>query len=83
MAWLRLSRRFAVRLVAGLLALILATTLGAGVPAYWLTRSQLQSQARAQVADAHRATLSLLQATQTRLATWLFCLPSDPPSAAC
>lgn len=76
--WLGISRRFAFRLVAGLLALVLITTLGAGVPAYWLTRSQLQSQARTQVADAHRATLALLQANQTRLTTLASLLAERP-----
>jgi PAS domain S-box-containing protein len=59
--------RFSTRLVLGLVALILATTLSAGVPAYLLTRTQLERQAEDQVETIRHATLSLLQAEQNRL----------------
>jgi PAS domain S-box-containing protein len=55
------------RLVAGLVVLIIITTLSAGVPAYILTRSQLEQQARGQVQATQRATASLYAAAQNRL----------------
>jgi PAS domain S-box-containing protein len=58
---------FSAQLVLGLVGLVLVTTLSAGVPAYWLTRTQLERQARAQVANIQQATLSLLQAERNRL----------------
>jgi PAS domain S-box-containing protein len=58
---------FSAQLVLGLVGLVLVTTLSAGVPAYWLTRTQLERQARAQVASIQQATLSLLQAERNRL----------------
>lgn len=59
--------RFSTRLLLGLFVLILLTTLSAGIPAYWLTRTQLERQAWSQVEGAQRATLSLLLAEQERL----------------
>lgn len=56
-----------MRLLLGLIALILLTTLSAGIPAYWLTRTQLERQAWSQVESARSATNSLLQAEQVRL----------------
>ena len=56
-----------MRLLLGLIALILLTTLSAGIPAYWLARSQLERQAWSQVDSAQRATGSLLQAEKARL----------------
>lgn len=58
---------FATRLLLGLIALILLTTLSAGIPAYWLTRTQLERQAWSQVRNAQVATDSLLQAEKVRL----------------
>ncbi|MBK8899780.1 MAG: PAS domain S-box protein [Anaerolineaceae bacterium] len=58
---------FSVRLLLGFMVLIGLTTLSAGVPAYWLTRSQLERQAWSQVASAQVATQSLLAAEQERL----------------
>ncbi len=55
------------RLVAGMVVLIILTTLSAGVPAYLLTRSQLEQQAWQQVAATQRATASLYTAAQNRL----------------
>jgi signal transduction histidine kinase len=60
-------RSFSLRLLLGLFVLILLTTLSAGIPAYWLTRSQLERQAWSQVDNAQKATRSLLQAEQSRL----------------
>jgi PAS domain S-box-containing protein len=60
-------RRFSTRLLLVFLGLILLTTLSAGVPAYWLTRTQLEQQAWAQVSAGQQATHSLLLAEQARL----------------
>lgn len=62
-----LPRSFSTRLILGAFALILLTTVSAGIPAYWLTRAQLERQAWSQVDGAQRATRSLLQAEQDRL----------------
>src|SRR5262245_22348570 len=58
---------FSARLAFGLVAVVLVTTLAAGAPAYWLTRSQLERQAELQVLNLRRATRSLLDAEQERL----------------
>ena len=50
---------FSVRLVAGLAALVLITTLSAGVPALWIARSQLERQAGEHLLAVQRATASL------------------------
>lgn len=62
---------FSVRLLLGFMILIALTTLSAGLPAFWLTRSQLERQAWSQVASAQAATQSLLAAEQERLANQL------------
>lgn len=62
---------FSVRLLLGFMVLIGLTTLSAGVPAYWLTRSQLERQAWSQVASAQVATQSLLAAEADRLSNQL------------
>lgn len=59
--------RFSTRLLLGVLSLVLLTTLSAGIPAYWITRSQLEAQAWNQVQAGQQATLSLLWAEQSRL----------------
>lgn len=56
----------ATRLAIGLVILIMITTLSAGVPAYLLTRSQLEAQAWQQVEASQRATESLYLAEQNR-----------------
>jgi PAS domain S-box-containing protein len=61
-------RSFSTRLILAFLALILLTTVSAGIPAYWLTRRQLERQAWSQVEGAQRATRALLDAEQERLA---------------
>ncbi len=61
------SRSFLIRLVSVFCVLILLTTLSAGVPAYLLTRAQLEQQTWSSVENARQATLSLLLAEQTRL----------------
>lgn len=58
---------FSTRLILGAFALILLTTLIAGIPAYWLTRAQLERQAWSQIDGAQRATRSLLLAEEDRL----------------
>lgn len=62
-----LPRSFSMRLILGAFALILLTTLSAGIPAFWLTQAQVERQAWSQVDGAQRATRSLLQAEQERL----------------
>ena len=64
-AWLR---TYSTRLAIGLFLLIVATTLSAGVPAYWLTHLQLTEQVATHLRDAQQSTLSLLQIEQRRLA---------------
>ncbi len=61
------SQRFSTRLVLMLVILIVVTTLWAGAPAYWLTRTQLEQQTWANVQDGQQAVRSLLQAEQERL----------------
>ena len=61
-------RNFSTRLLAAFLLLIVLTTLSTSLPAYWLTRRQLEQQAWQNVQNARQATLSLLQAEQVRLA---------------
>lgn len=62
---------FSMRLLIGFVVLIVLTTLSAGVPAFWLTRNQLERQAWAQVDNAQSATRSLLEAEQARLTNQL------------
>lgn len=56
-----------MRLILGSFALIVLATLSAGIPAYLLTRAQLERQTWSQVDGAQRATRSLLEAEQERL----------------
>ncbi|MCB8945214.1 MAG: PAS domain S-box protein [Ardenticatenaceae bacterium] len=60
--------RFTTRLLLALLVLVILTALSTGIPAYWLTRRQLEEQAWKNVHNAQQATRSLLQAESTRLA---------------
>ncbi|MCL4859296.1 MAG: PAS domain S-box protein [Caldilineaceae bacterium] len=69
---------FSVRLIAGLVTLVLLTTLSAGSPAYWLTRTQLERQAVSQVESMRQATVSLLQAEEERLANLALLLAERP-----
>jgi PAS domain S-box-containing protein len=62
-----ISRSFSVHLVLVFFALILVTTVSAGVPAYLLTRAELQQQAWSHADDTQQATLALFQAEQNRL----------------
>ncbi len=71
-------RSYPARLVLGSLILILLTTLSAGAPAYWLTRTELERLAWSHVAAAEHATHSLLQAEQERLANLLALLVERP-----
>lgn len=57
----------ATRLVIALVVLIVLTTLSAGVPAFWLTRSQLEEQAWQRVDATARATESLYDASHGRV----------------
>jgi PAS domain S-box-containing protein len=75
---MRPGRRFSTRLLLGFVILIVLTTLSAGVPAYWLTRTQLERQAWLQVDNAQRATRSLLEAEQARLANQLILFSERP-----
>jgi PAS domain S-box-containing protein len=54
-----------VRLVVVLVVLILITTLSAGVPAYLITRAQLEAQAWQQVDATYRTTQSLYSAEES------------------
>jgi PAS domain S-box-containing protein len=69
---------FSTRLLLGFVVLIGLTTLSAGVPAYLLTRSQLERQAWSQVDDARRTTQSFLTAEQTRLQDQLILFTERP-----
>ncbi len=71
-------RGYPARLVVSIFALVLLTTLSAGVPAYWLTRTELQRQTWLHVASAEQATASLLQAEQARLDNLLALLTERP-----
>jgi PAS domain S-box-containing protein len=71
-------RSFSARLVLSIFILILLTTLSAGVPAYWLTRTELEQQAWAHLAGAEQATQSLLQAEQDRLNALMTLLSERP-----
>ena len=51
----------------GYVLLVLATTLSAGLPAYWLTSNQLETQTWNQMHDARTTTLALIQAAQVQL----------------
>jgi PAS domain S-box-containing protein len=69
---------FSVRLWLGFVVLIVLTTLSAGVPAFWLTRTQLERQAWLQVDNAQSATQSLLAAEQNRVANQLVLFTERP-----
>jgi len=69
---------FSMRLLLGFVTLIILTTLSAGVPAFWLTRTQLERQARAQVDNAQSATQSLLEAEQNRVENQLVLFTERP-----
>lgn len=71
-------RSYPARLVVGVFILILLTTLSAGLPAYWLTRTELERQTWSHVASAEQATASLLHAEQTRLESLLALLTERP-----
>lgn len=55
------------RLIFAFVAVIILTTVAAGVPAFWLIRAQLESQAWARVEDGGRVTLALLETEKTGL----------------
>ena len=67
-----------MRLLLGFVVLIVLTTLSAGVPAFWLTRTQLERQAWSQVDNAQSATQSLLEAEQNRVANQLVLFTERP-----
>lgn len=69
---------FSMRLWLGFVVLIVLTTLSAGVPAFWLTRTQLERQAWSQVDNAQSATQSLLAAEQNRLTNQLILFTERP-----
>ncbi len=71
-------QRFSMRLLLGVLVLIVLTTLSAGVPAFWLARSQLEHQAWSQVNNAQSATQTLLEAEQNRLTNQLILFTERP-----
>jgi two-component system phosphate regulon sensor histidine kinase PhoR len=69
---------FSMQLLFGFVALIILTTLSAGVPTFWLTRTQLERQAWAQVDNAQSATQSLLEAEQNRVENQLVLFTERP-----
>lgn len=69
---------FSMRLLLGFVALIVLTTLSAGVPTFWLTRTQLERQAWAQVGNAQSATQSLMEAEQNRVENQLVLFTERP-----
>ena len=69
---------FSVRLLLGFVILIVLTTLSAGMPAFWLTRTQLERQAWSQVSNAQSATQSLLEAEQNRVESQLTLFAERP-----
>ncbi len=71
-------RTFSARLIFSTVVLILMTTLSAGLPAYWLTRTELKRQAWLHVASARQATASLLRAEQEQLASVVTLLSERP-----
>ncbi len=60
-------RSLSTQLVVAFVVAIIATTVAAGAPAYWLVLTELEQQAWARVADGGRVTLALLTAEQDRL----------------
>lgn len=71
-------RTFSGRLILSTVLLILITTLSAGLPAYWLTRSELKRQAWSHLASARQATASLLDAEQAQVASVVTLLSERP-----
>lgn len=72
---------YSTRLAIGLFLLIVATTLSAGVPAYWLTHVQLNQQVTTHLRDAQQSTLSLLNIEHARLANVAFLFAERPTLA--
>jgi PAS domain S-box-containing protein len=72
------GHRFSTHLVAGFVILIVISTLSAGAPAYWLTRTQLEQQAWSNLEDGQRATRSLIQAEQSQLTNLATLLAERP-----
>lgn len=71
-------RTFAGRLILSTVVLIVMTTLSAGLPAYWLTRSELKRQAWSHVASARQATASLLAAEGAQVESVVTLLSERP-----
>ncbi len=63
----RMPLSFSYRLTMAFVVAIVATTLGAGVPAYLLVSSRLEAQAWDQLTSGERATHALLQAEADQL----------------
>jgi len=60
-------RSLSFRFLLAFVAIIVITTLAAGVPAYLLIRSELENQAWIRVSDGGRVTTALLKTEKTRL----------------
>ncbi len=71
-------RTFSARLIVTMVILILLTTLSAGLPAYWLTRTELRHQAALYVDGAQQSTQSLLHAEAARLMSTVTLLSERP-----
>jgi signal transduction histidine kinase len=78
---LRPRHSLAAQLMLSLAALALLSALAVGLPAIWLVRSQLQSQAWAQVQQGLQATSALYEAQQNELAG-LATLTAERPTLA-
>lgn len=60
-------RRLTGRLIIAFVAVIMATTLAAGLPAYGLIRNELEQQAWARLIDGRQTSIALLATEQARL----------------
>jgi two-component system phosphate regulon sensor histidine kinase PhoR len=69
---------FSSRFLVVLIAIIVITTLAAGVPAYILIRSELDKQAWARISDGGRVTMALLEAEKMRLENLAVLLAQRP-----
>jgi len=57
-----IANRLSTRIIFAFVAVILATTMAAGAPAYWFIRAQMEREAWAHVADGEQVTQALLDA---------------------
>ncbi len=72
------GQSFSTLLLLGLVALVLLTTLSAGVPAYLIARGQLRRQAQQHMNDVQQSTMSLYLAQYRRLSDQVMLLAERP-----